>query len=577
MNLRIVIPDPGWPEGHDIADLVVAGWDTARLEAYINEEGVFPADFADGVRDRESEAVRSVLAGVLAKLGTDPTAHLSDEAVEAAGRLKELDIGEYARYEGELKKRRCNLSLFREALRRKRPGKTKTQATEQGVIGVASEPDAKESQAKILVDLARAEVAELFHDGDAAYAVVTVKSEDAQHREVWSLRSRGFRQWLARLFFQTKAKAASSETMSAALSTLEGFALFGAEDGTAIEHRVNIRVAESSGKIYLDLCDSAWRAIEIDPDGWRPIENPAERGVYFRRARGMKALPIPEPGGSLTDLKRFINFASDDDFVLIVAWLIGALHPRGPYPILGLNGEHGSAKSSASRYLRMLVDPNISVARAAPKKEEDILIAASNSWVVSFDNLSYISRQLSDALCRLSTGGGLSKRELYTDGEEYILDAKRPQIFNSIEEVATAGDLVDRLVTSTLNQIEDSGRREESSLDREFDEARPKILGALLDAVSTALRNRDSVKLKRLPRMADFARWVVAAEPACPWKPGEFLSAYMRNRDDANVTVLESSIIYGALVALGDFEGTSTGLLEALTAELPDDKRPPEG
>ena len=112
--------------------------------------------------------------------------------------------------------------------------------------------------------------------------------------------------------------------------------------------------------------------------------------------------------------------------MLLAAWLVAAFRPHGPYPILVLHGEQGSAKSTTARVLRALLDPNTAPLRGEPRDLRDVMIAASNGWIISFDNLSRIPHWLSDALCRLATGGGFSTRELYTDSEEVLFDAQRP-------------------------------------------------------------------------------------------------------------------------------------------------------
>ena len=70
-----------------------------------------------------------------------------------------------------------------------------------------------------------------------------------------------------------------------------------------------------------------------------------------------------------------------------------------------------------------------------------------------------------------------------------------------------------------------------------FEAKRATILGALFDAVSAALRFLSKVKLDRAPRMADFAKWITAAESGLGWEPGAFLKVYGENRRD----VIESS------------------------------------
>src|SRR5262249_40554732 len=160
-------------------------------------------------------------------------------------------------------------------------------------------------------------------------------------------------------------------------------------------------IAGNDGCIYLDLADSKWRAVEIDAAGWRLVSHPA---AWFRRPRGMLALPSPQAGGRLEELRQFVNVASEEDWCLLVAWLIQALRPSGPYPILCHHGEQGSAKSTSARVVRSLVDPNSAPLRSTPRDERDLIIAASNGWVVAYDNLSHMSDWLSDALCRLATG-----------------------------------------------------------------------------------------------------------------------------------------------------------------------------
>src|SRR5262249_31989199 len=173
-----------------------------------------------------------------------------------------------------------------------------------------------------------------------------------------------------------------------------------------------------------------------------------------------------------------------------------------------INGEQGSAKSTLCRMLRALLDPNQSPIRRPPKEDRDLMIAACNGWVIAFDNLSGLPPALSDALCSLATGGGFSTRELYTDDEEKLFDAMRPIMLNGIEDVATRPDLLDRSLLLTLPAIPDDRRLDEETLWRRFGEVRPRVLGALLDAVSAAIRNGPRVCLDRKPRMADFATWV---------------------------------------------------------------------
>ena len=195
--------------------------------------------------------------------------------------------------------------------------------------------------------------------------------------------------------------------------------------------------------------------------------------------------------------------------------------------VLVLHGEQGSAKSTTARLLRALIDPNIAPLRAEPRNAHDLMIAATNGWCLSFDNLSHLLPWLSDAICRLATGGGFATRTLHTDSDEVLFDAQRPVILNGIEELATRGDLLDRALILYLPPIPEHQRRPESDVWHDFEVVHPRILGALLDAVSHALARLPSVTLDRLPRMADFALWVAAAEGSLPWQGSAFYERLM--------------------------------------------------
>src|SRR5207249_4156298 len=156
--------------------------------------------------------------------------------------------------------------------------------------------------------------------------------------------------------------------------------------------------------------------------------------VKFRRSPGMRGLPTPERRGRLEDLRRFIR-SSDSDWLLIATWLLSTLRPSGPFPVLIVHGEQGSANSTTSRILRAMVDPATASLRSEPRDARDLMIAATNGWILAIDNLSRLPLWLSDALCSLSTGGGFATRALYTDGDEKTFEPQRPTILNGIDEV----------------------------------------------------------------------------------------------------------------------------------------------
>lgn len=421
-----------------------------------------------------------------------------------------------------------------------------------------AEESAKPNQATALLELASD--AEFFHDSnDEGYATFEVNG----HKETWRIKVSGFRNWLLRRYYKETGGTANSQALQDALNVLQAKALF---DGPELP--VFVRVAEHQGNIYVDLCNEKWEVVEITSSGWRVL---SESPVKFKHASGMLALPYPVAGGSTDELRPFINLNSESDWVLFCSWLAQAIRPAGPYPVLVFHGEQGSSKSTVQSMARSLIDPNSAPLRTEPRGEHDLVISASNSWCVCLDNLSHISLTLSDAICRLSTGGGFATRQLYTDGDEVLFNAQRPVLINGIEEVVTRGDLLDRALINYLPSIPSSKRRPQAELWADFNAAKPRILGALYDAVSVAMRNIAAIKLTHLPRMADFAMWATAAETGFGFKPGAFLSAYMTNRDSSNDLVLESSSVATVLVAFVEKEdswlGTATDLLKELNSQ----------
>jgi 5S rRNA maturation endonuclease (ribonuclease M5) len=421
-------------------------------------------------------------------------------------------------------------------------------------LQAAQEDKAKPTQAELLIKLAAE--AELFHDlNRKGYATIPVDG----HLETWPIKSMAFRDWLRGLFYKAHGKPPGGQALQDALDTLAAQARF---DGQ--EHEIHVRVAHAGGKIYVDLANDEWQAIEITNNGWRVVDRPP---VKFRRPRGLAPMPTPEPGGNLADLKSFIN-CRERDWPLVVAWLIGSFSP-GPYPVMIFQGEQGAAKSTTARALKNMVDPGHSPQRTAPRDIRDLMIFASNSWSLSFDNLSSLKDWLSDGFCRLATGGGLSTRELYSDSDETILYAMRPVILNGIDSLVSRADLADRAILLELPRIENNGRRREVDLWRAFETPQPGIMGAVFNALSAALANVHKVKLTQLPRMADFATWIVAAEPALPWPPGTFLAAYTRNRAAVVEHSLEGDPVAVAVRSFmehrQEWEGTPTELLNELT------------
>ena len=370
---------------------------------------------------------------------------------------------------------------------------------------------------------------------------------------------------LARWQFEKTGQPATVRSREEVRNHLEALAEAGEKRQTWL------RVAEHDGSLYLDLGDESWRAVRITSEGWQVIDCPP---VYFVRPGAMLPLPKPELGGNVAELFELVNIPNGPDRALALAWLVSVLRPSRPLPLLALHGEQGSAKSTTAEMLAAVIDPHRAGLRIRPKDEETVMVATQNAWVLAYDNLSAMPPWLSDLLCCLSTGGSHTARTKYSDAGETVMRAQRPVLLMSIEDIASRSDLLDRTIVLTLPMIPESERRTKEQVWEGFRKAHPRILGALLDAAAHALRTLPDVKPDALPRMADFAHWVIAAESGLGLAPGEFLTAYRENRKDAHGQALEACPIVEPLERFmsdkSEWAGTATDLhaaLEEKTAE----------
>lgn len=395
------------------------------------------------------------------------------------------------------------------------------------------------------------------------------------HQETHPLEGEWMSGYLADAFYRHQQRVMPSGALPAALPILKHHALSSTD-----EREVCVRVGGSveAGRIYIDLGNEAWEAVEIDADGWRVVTNPP---VPFYRPNGMLALPRPVLG-SIEALRPLLNYGTEANFKQIVAFLVGALRPSGPFPVLSLQGGEGSGKSSLERYLVRLIDPQTGALRKSPGRDPSfsVFVAAKSGWLQAYDNLSSLSGELSDDLCRLATGGGHVKRALYTDDDLRRYEAVRPVILTSITNVIYRPDLRERAMLVCLEKPPQV--MEEAGLNARFERDQAAILGALYAAVSTALRRWADVPTEGRIRLADFARWVEAAAPVFGWQPGEFSTLLRETQGEAKLEAVSEEPFAQALLGLlegqnGTWNGVARELLEAVNEAADDLARRSKG
>jgi phage/plasmid primase-like uncharacterized protein len=555
-DIVICADDDRWTDGNP-------GLHHARAAAYAIQADIAVPTFGMNRREKRdsdfndladllgAEHVRSSLADRMSPdeclvwhLGIDPDAAPREDIAKELADLRQRDPAAFEKLRKDLKKAGVRCKVLDEAV---------DDAEDE------DEEPAHPKQVDVLLSLVRDNDVELFHVEDkTAYAAIIVDG----HREVYPVHSTDFRDWLVHRFYKEWKSSPSSEARASALMSIGAQARF---EGKC--RNVYLRVAELDGKLYIDLCDAKWRAIEISPASWSIV---AEPPVLFRRKAGMMPLPVPVSGGSVELLRPFLNLRDGEDgeheFVMLVSFLLAALSPVYPYPALAVTGVQGAAKSWTSELLRKLIDPNSVGLRVMPHDARSLYIQAHGSHALCFNNVSSIPTWISDCLCCLLDGDGSSARALFTDADEMLFGGAHPMILNGIEDFVVRPDLAERTITITLHEMDDDRRRERKELRRQFDEARPLILGALLDVMACGLKTMAAgLTVERLPRLADFARWGIACEAAA-FHPGAFMAAFTRNRAETTRIVLEADAVAQAVIALmkmqpEGWQGTATKLL----------------
>lgn len=360
---------------------------------------------------------------------------------------------------------------------------------------------------------------------------------------------------LSREFRRRHGRVMNSSAYADAVATLKGEAMDLQPEETFV------RVAQHGEAVVLDLGDVEGRAVVVDRDGWRVVDRSP---VLFLRTALTSILPTPVRGGSLDQLRELLN-VTDDSWPILLGWMVAALIPDMPHPILMLGGQQGTGKTMAARYICGVFDPSPAPTRSQPRNEESWAVMVAHSWTTVIDNVSTIPAWLSDALCKVVTGDGWVRRGLYTNADPFVLSFRRVVALTTIDAGALRGDLGERMVLVDLEPIAPEKRRTERELNKAYDANQPAILGALLDLLAGALSRLDSVNLPTYPRMADFARLLAAVDATIGT---DSLSIYAEQGTRIAGEVLEADPVGDAVAAfvrrIGVFQGTAAELLKAI-------------
>jgi hypothetical protein len=386
----------------------------------------------------------------------------------------------------------------------------------------------KKNQAERLIDYALEQVQELFVDQHGApHALIDGKAVP--------LNSRCY-SWLRFLMWRQEERAVSGEYLKTAAGTLAAHAEF---SGQARE--LHVRAAWHKDVLYYELRPG--RVVKVDAAGWDFEPDPL---VLFRRFPNLKPLPDPERGGDTKAITDYANLKTDRDRRLFSAYTITVPLPHVGRPIFNASGAMGSGKTTIGRVVKRLLDPTAPESvRLDPR---DFLQKASHAFVIMLDNQNTVPEWAADSVCRLVTGEADSKRRLYTDDEDVIVELRRAVLLNGINAPTDRGDVLDRSLVVELELIPDAERRTEEELWERFEAEHPRLLGALFDVLAQAIARRPSIELSRRPRLADWGEYAAAVYEVLGWGAGRFLEDWSEIVEVQNQSTLDGSPVAQAII-----------------------------
>lgn len=450
-----------------------------------------------------------------------------------------------------------------QAIRRQQPGwwpeefwRVMQRAQDEVTQGTEDE---KASTAQVVLQIARRD----FEIGQTTdHVPYSVPREGPRIAQVFRGGKNSLRSGLAMRFEQQLGRPPSQNALSEAMLVLEGIA------DTRPTVKLPLRVARSNGELVLDLGTPDGRAVIIGPGTWKVVDRSP---VMFTRTD--LTLPLPEPvrGGKLsTTLLPMLNL-SGADRDLVVAIILSWLWPDIDHPVIYLRGEEGTAKSTAAKLLRRLIDPSSVEVKRQPGKDEDWEVSLAGQWGVVLDNLSTLPDWLSDGICTAVSEVGDVKRKKYSDQDLSVIQLRRCFILTSIDHLVSRGDLIDRTCLFDLLPIEK--RKTVAEIERDWELMWPLALGAMLDLACRVMSLLPEIEESgdfRTHRLADFMFIAAAMDRAAGTHA---VDQYKSKVAEGVRSSVEQDVFAAHLLALADnrdgyWEGTTQDLFASYQRHL---------
>ncbi len=397
----------------------------------------------------------------------------------------------------------------------------------------------------------------LFHDEQKdAYIALDISG----HQEIWPCKGKSMKRLIASKSWEKNKKPLSSESIKSIVGVLEGKGCF---EGKQI--KLHNRVAWYNNDLWLDLTNEKWQTIKINKNGWEIID---KSPIIFKRYNHSQSQVIPTKNGDVKLFLNYINVTNQEHKLLLLVFLVSCFIPDFPHTLLVVFGAQGSSKTTLSKLTRLVADPSIIDVVALPDSQRELVQILAHHHFLFFDNVSHVSEDGSDTICKAITGSGFSKRELYENDEDIIYKFQRCIGINGINLVTIRPDLLERSLLIELERIDKEKRKQEKEIYTNFTKDLPYILGGVLDVLTRAIEIKPRLNVSNLPRMADWANWGCAISEALGYTKEEFLKAYENNINRQAEMLLNENIVATTLFLFMEdkleWKGTATELLQRL-------------
>jgi len=377
-----------------------------------------------------------------------------------------------------------------------------------------------------------------------------------------SVESEAFKDYLTYLFYNTEGIVPSMDSINLVQKMCRAKA-------SQNILNVGVRTHKVGNDLIYDPINEDGSIVVVNKDG---VTKVIPKQPYTVRYNGMLKAEIQN--GELADLKTLLKLWNlDEDQEVLISGIIGTHFVAGiPHVIAIITGPHGAGKSSLSDALKAIPDPNIVTRNSLKFKEDEIAVSSLHEWVLNFDNVNTIMPDnISDLLCRISTGQGFKKRKLYTDQDDLILQYRRPIVINAINEPGYAPDFLDRALVIRLDLIPESKRKTDEEIQSLIESYAPKIRGLYLNILSKAVAIYPQVAQEyrgKLLRMADVILWGECITRSLGYEANKFYEAFVAVQQNETETSASENILIMSIEKLVERTNEWKGTTKVLYDEL---------